>query len=116
VAHPLRKPRYESPPSQALDRPNSRDNPSAISEIAQSSDQRSKLQYEDEEIVQIALPSPGWAATAAKGLIALGIIGFTAHFVGLIPTIVGVLAIVGALAWLVGSSLGDAAPPRKFRE
>ena len=116
MANPQRRLKSENLPSEASVRLRSTDDPFATSKTTQAADQSQHSRNEDEVIVQTATSAGDWIGTAVVGLGFLTIIGVTAHFVGLIPTIAGALVIVGALFWLVSSALGDATTPWKFRD
>ena len=114
MAHPQRKPRYESLASEALARRKSPADAHAPSEVTRTDGQGRGIRHEDEEIVQIATYDRGWASTALVGLVFVGIIGVAVRFVGLMTTIVGMLVIVGALVWLMGGTLGETTKPWKL--
>jgi hypothetical protein len=102
-----------SDPSEARER---NDEASCTSNITQAQDQRRHVREEAEPIVQTASQTGDWIELAAMALVFLGICGAAAHFVGLIPTLVGVLVVVWVIVRALSSTLNDSTDPWKFRD
>jgi hypothetical protein len=92
------------------------DEASSASNTTQAQDQRRYAREEAEPIVQTASQTGEWIELAAMALVFLGICAAAAHFVGLIPTLVGVLVIVWVIVRSLSSTLNDSTDPWKFRD
>jgi hypothetical protein len=89
---------------------------SSASGITKAPEQRRYVPHEaPEPIVQTASPTGGWVPCGAMGLVFLGVCAAAVHFVGLIPTLIGVCVIIWALYRMASSALDDSAGLPKIR-